>query len=102
MKKRIKNMMKTLRHAFQVICPLLVVSLVATSLNAQTTGTPAVDSWLLNTTDAKGTSPAKRPSPPAPCPYSPTHIFWARLAAIDMTLTTLTGWLFYYLAFVAA
>ena len=43
----------------------------------------------------------KFPSPPVPCSYSHTHIFWARLAAIDMTLTTLTGWLFYYLAFVA-
>ncbi len=43
----------------------------------------------------------KFPNPPAPCPYSRTHIFWARLAAIDMTMTTLTGWLFYYLAFVS-
>ncbi len=42
------------------------------------------------------------PSPPTPSEYSRTHIFWARLAAIDMTLTTLTGWVFYYLAFVAS
>ena len=42
------------------------------------------------------------PSPPRPSEYSHTHIFWARLAAIDMTLTTLTGWVFYYLAFVAS
>lgn len=41
------------------------------------------------------------PNPPAPCPYSRRHMFWARLAAVDMTLTTLTGWTFYYLAFVA-
>lgn len=42
----------------------------------------------------------KIPRPPAPCPYSRTHMFWARLAAIDMCLTTLTGWIFYVLAFV--
>jgi hypothetical protein len=49
--------MKKLHHPFQVICPLLAASLVATSLNAQPTVTPAVNSWLLNTTGAKGTSP---------------------------------------------
>ncbi len=43
----------------------------------------------------------KIPNPPAPCAYSPTHKRWARLAAADMTLTALTGWTFYYLAFVA-
>ncbi len=43
----------------------------------------------------------KFPNPPAPCAYSPTHKRWARLAAADMTLTALTGWTFYYLAFVA-
>jgi len=47
--------MKTLRHAFQVIFPLLAVSLAATSLNAQTTGTPTFDSWLI--TGTMGTSP---------------------------------------------
>jgi len=41
------------------------------------------------------------PKPPAPSPYSRRHIFWARLAAIDLTLTALTGWIFYWLAFVA-
>ena len=46
----------TLRRAFQVICPLVAASLVATSLNAQPVVTPAVDSWLLNTTGAKGSS----------------------------------------------
>jgi uncharacterized membrane protein YozB (DUF420 family) len=40
------------------------------------------------------------PSPPTPCAYSPRHIFWAKLAAIDMCLTALTGWIFYWLAFV--
>jgi putative membrane protein len=41
------------------------------------------------------------PVPPGPSPYSPRHIFWARLAAIDLALTALTGWTFYWLAFVA-
>lgn len=40
------------------------------------------------------------PSPPAPGEHSPSHIFWARLAAIIMTLTAVTGWTFYYVAFV--
>ena len=43
----------------------------------------------------------KFPNPPAPCAYGPTHKRWARLAAADMTMTALTGWTFYYLAFVA-
>lgn len=40
------------------------------------------------------------PSPPTPNQHSRWHILWARLAAIDMTLTALTGWIFYWLAFV--
>jgi putative membrane protein len=40
------------------------------------------------------------PNPPGPSSYSPRHIFWARLAAIDMVLTAITGWIFYWLAFV--
>jgi len=39
------------------------------------------------------------PNPPAPSPYSRRHIFWARLGAIDLTLTAITGWIFYWLAF---
>jgi len=42
------------------------------------------------------------PVPPEPTDYSRQHIFWARLAAIDMVLTTLSGWVFYWLAFVAS
>ncbi len=38
---------------------------------------------------------------PTSCSYGPTHRFWGKLAAIDMTLTAVTGWVFYYLAFVA-
>lgn len=41
------------------------------------------------------------PSPARPCEYSRSHLFWARLAAIGMTLTAVTGWIFYWLAFVA-
>jgi uncharacterized membrane protein YozB (DUF420 family) len=41
------------------------------------------------------------PSPPAPNDYSLRHMFWARLAAVDMLLTAVTGWFFYWLAFVA-
>lgn len=40
------------------------------------------------------------PSPPLPSPHSQSHKFWAWVAAGDMLMTTLTGWLFYYLAFV--
>ncbi len=41
------------------------------------------------------------PNPPAPNDYSPTHRRLGLLAAIDMTLTAVTGWIFYWLAFVA-
>jgi putative membrane protein len=44
---------------------------------------------------------ANFPSPPAPGPHSPWHRRWATIAAIDMCLTALTGWVFYWLAFVA-
>lgn len=43
----------------------------------------------------------KIPNPAAPGPYSTKHIFWARLAAIGIFMTTATGWVFYWLAFVA-
>ena len=38
---------------------------------------------------------------PLPNAYSAAHMFWAKLAAIDMPMTAVTGWLFYWLAFVA-
>ncbi len=41
------------------------------------------------------------PRPAAPSGYSGRHVFWARLAAAGMVLTSLTGWVFYWLAFVA-
>lgn len=41
------------------------------------------------------------PSPPQPGPHSAWHRRWAMIAAIDMTCTAVTGWAFYWLAFVA-
>ena len=43
----------------------------------------------------------KFPSPPAPGEHSRSHIFWARLASCGICLTAVTGWVFYYLAFIA-
>jgi putative membrane protein len=40
------------------------------------------------------------PNPPAPGGHSASHVFWAWLAALDMLLTAVTGWTFYYLAFI--
>lgn len=41
------------------------------------------------------------PSPPVPGPHSAWHRRFAWLAAIDMAITSITGCLFYWLAFVA-
>ncbi len=41
------------------------------------------------------------PKPPGPSDYSRWHKFWGWLAALDLTMTAITGWIFYYLAFVA-
>jgi putative membrane protein len=41
------------------------------------------------------------PSPPSPCPHSVWHKRWGWIAAIDMLLTSITGWAFYWLAFAA-
>jgi len=40
-------------------------------------------------------------SPPGPGPHSASHRRFGWLAAIDMALTAISGWAFYYLAFVA-
>jgi hypothetical protein len=40
------------------------------------------------------------PSPPMPGPHSRIHVPLARTAAADMVLTAVTGWVFYWLAFV--
>ncbi len=41
------------------------------------------------------------PRPPVPGRHSRHHVFWGRLAACGMVMTAVTGWLFYWLAFVA-
>ena len=40
------------------------------------------------------------PNPPEPGQHSPSHRLWGRLAAADMVMTSVTGWIFYWLAFV--
>ena len=40
-------------------------------------------------------------NPPAPGEHGASHVFWARLAAIDICLTAVSGTTFYWLAFVA-
>jgi putative membrane protein len=40
------------------------------------------------------------PNPPMPAAHSRIHIPLARTAAADMVLTAITGWIFYYVAFV--
>jgi uncharacterized membrane protein YozB (DUF420 family) len=39
--------------------------------------------------------------PPAPGPHSAAHARWAWAASAGMLLTAITGWVFYWLAFVA-
>jgi putative membrane protein len=41
------------------------------------------------------------PTPPGPNEHSRFHRRWGTVAALDMVMTTLTGWVFYWLAFVA-
>jgi putative membrane protein len=41
------------------------------------------------------------PSPPGPNAHSRFHRRWGSVAALDMVMTTLTGWVFYWLAFIA-
>ena len=40
------------------------------------------------------------PAPPAPGEHSRFHLLWARLAALDLCLTAVTGTVFYWVAFV--
>lgn len=42
------------------------------------------------------------PTPAKPGAHSRFHRTWGKLAALDMTLTAVTGWIFYWLAFVAS
>lgn len=39
--------------------------------------------------------------PPVPNAYSPWHKFWGWIATVDLTLTAVSGWVFYWLAFAA-
>ncbi|MEM6797891.1 MAG: DUF420 domain-containing protein [Planctomycetota bacterium] len=41
------------------------------------------------------------PHPAAPAGYSAHHKVWARVAAVEMLMTAITGWVFYVMAFVA-
>ncbi len=41
------------------------------------------------------------PNPPRPNQHSAYHSRWGTVAAIDMALTAVSGWTFYFLAFVA-
>jgi len=43
----------------------------------------------------------KFPNPAGPGAHSRTHRITARLAAIGMTMTALTGWVFYWISFVS-
>jgi putative membrane protein len=43
----------------------------------------------------------KFPDPPHPGMHSASHKFWGWLAVFEMFGTAITGWIFYYLAFVA-
>jgi uncharacterized membrane protein YozB (DUF420 family) len=41
------------------------------------------------------------PNPPYPSSHSRFHARWGTIAAVDMVLTAVTGWIFYFLAFIA-
>lgn len=43
----------------------------------------------------------RMPNPPAPCPHSRLHKTLGWLSTVDLTLTSITGLVFYYAAFVA-
>jgi len=41
------------------------------------------------------------PQPPSPAPHSRQHVLLAKLASLGLLLTACTGWVFYWIAFVA-
>jgi hypothetical protein len=41
------------------------------------------------------------PRPAAPAPHSRSHVAWGKAAAVGIVGTAVTGWIFYWLAFVA-
>ncbi len=42
----------------------------------------------------------RMPAPPGPCPHSPLHKWLGWIAAIDITLTAITGLMVYYFGFI--
>jgi len=44
----------------------------------------------------------KFPTPPQPGEHSRSHAFWGKVGALGMLMTTITGWIFYWLAFAAS
>lgn len=42
------------------------------------------------------------PSPPAPSPHSARHRWWGKIGSLGMFGTAITGWIFYYVAFIAS
>jgi putative membrane protein len=44
----------------------------------------------------------KFPNPPRPASHSSPHKLLGRLSAIGLVLTSVTGWVFYYMAFIAS
>ena len=41
------------------------------------------------------------PHPPAPSPHSARHRLWGKIGSAGMFATAVTGWIFYYVAFIA-
>ncbi|MDX1962685.1 MAG: DUF420 domain-containing protein [Pirellulales bacterium] len=58
---------------------------------------PTLVLWILVTARAL----MNYPNPPRPAAESKFHLFWGKVAGLGMVGTAVTGWLFYYLAFVA-
>ena len=52
--------------------------------------------WICTLTQAL----RKMPDPPGPGSYSGRHRFWGWLSVVMLGMTTLTGWIFYVMAFV--
>lgn len=59
---------------------------------------PTLVLWIVVTVRAL----RRFPNPPQPSGHSHAHLFYGRAAAIGMLMTAFTGWIFYYLAFVAS
>jgi uncharacterized membrane protein YozB (DUF420 family) len=85
-----KHLAATSPYYNTLVTPVLVVHLtfaISTSLLLLTTVIRALQNF---------------PNPPQPALHSTQHKKIGKLSAIGLTLTSTTGWLFYYLAFVAS